>query len=453
MINSKTIKGNIVLPTEVLYDAYLTYREGKIISILDALTPGIELIDATGQFIFPGVIDAHVHCYSSLAEGFEHATRSAAAGGVTTIVEMPYDADKLICTQKLFDEKIELLEREAVVDVALLATIAPHDGLDQIPLLAQSGACGFKVSLFNTDSVRFPRIDEGELYEAFQAIEKTGRPISVHAETDAIVRKFIEKYIDKGTNNPIAHCESRPKVAESTAALTVLELAHYTDAKLHLHHTTFPRVFDLVEYYKNGGTNATAETCTHYLVFNENDMDRLGAKGKINPPLRSEEDVHALWDLLACGKIDMVTSDHAPWSLDKKESANIFENSSGAPGVEVLLPILYSEGVAKGRISMLQLAKLLCENPAERFGLGHRKGQLTVGYDADFVIIDPTEQWILDETKQHSNAGWSPYNGMTLNGKVKRTFVRGNEVFNGEVLGQMGDGTFIPAVHEAGERK
>lgn len=448
MLNSETIKGNIVLPTEVLFDAYLTYRDGKIISILDTETPGVEVIDATGQYILPGVIDAHVHCYSALTEGFTTATRSAAAGGVTTIVEMPYDADKLICTQTLFEEKKELLEREAIVDVAMLATIAPKGGLDQIPLLAESGACGFKVSLFNTDSVRFPQIDEGELFEAFTAIEKTGKPVTVHAETDAIVRKFIEKYADKGNNNPIAHCQSRPKVAESTAALTVLELAHYTKAKLHLHHSTFSRVFELVKHYRNDGTDATAETCTHYLVFSENDMDRLKAKGKINPPLRSEEDVTQLWNLLACDKIDMVTSDHAPWPIDRKQADNIFDNSSGAPGVEVLLPILFSEGVAKGRISILQLAKVLCENPANRFGLGHRKGKLAVGYDADFVVLNPTEKWTLDEADMHSNAGWSPYHGMDMHGKVKRTFVRGKEVYNGKVIGEMGDGSFIPAIHD-----
>lgn len=448
MLNSKTIKGNIVLPTEVLFDSYLTFHNGKIISILDEATPGIEVNDATGQYILPGAIDAHVHCYSALTEGFTIATRSAAAGGVTTIVEMPYDADKLICTQTLFEEKKKLLEREAVVDVAMLATIAPNDGLDQIPLLAESGACGFKVSLFNTDSVRFPRIDEGELFEAFTAIEKTGRPVTVHAETDAIVRKFIEKYEDKGHNNPIAHCQSRPKVAESTAALTVLELAHFTKAKLHIHHSTFPRVFELVDYYKNEGTNATAETCTHYLVLNENDMGRLKAKGKINPPLRSEKDMMQLWNLLACDKIDMVTSDHAPWPIDRKQADNIFDNSSGAPGVEVLLPILFSEGVSKGRISVLQLAKVLCENPAKRFGLGHRKGKLEVGYDADFVVLNPTEKWTLDEVDMHSNAGWSPYHRMELHGKVKRTFVRGQEVYNGKVIGEKGDGSFIPAVYD-----
>ena len=118
---------------------------------------------------------------------------------------------------------------------------------------------------------------------------------------------------------------------------------------MHFHHSTFSRVFELVESYRNEGTDATAETCTHYLVLNENDMDRLKAKGKINPPLRTEEDMMQLWDLLAKGKIDMVTSDHAPWTIDRKQADNIFENSSGAPGVEVLLPILFSEGVAKAK--------------------------------------------------------------------------------------------------------
>ncbi|WP_245797981.1 dihydroorotase [Domibacillus mangrovi] len=445
MSSTFSIKGNIVLPTEVLFDSYVTVEAGKIISI--AKEPqSVDVIDATGQYILPGVIDAHVHCYSALTEGFTTATKSAAAGGVTTIIEMPYDADKLICTKDLFDEKIELLEKEAVVDVALLATIAPKDGVDQIPLLAESGACGFKVSLFNTDSVRFPKIDEGELYEAFKEIEKTGRPVGVHAETDSIVRKFIQKYEGEG-HDARAHCKSRPKVAESTAALTVMELAHYTNVKLHLYHCTFPRIFNLMEYYKSQGTNVTAETCTHYLTLSEEDMPELKAKAKINPPLRSREDMDVLWEMLAKDKIDMVTSDHAPWTLDKKQAENIFENSSGAPGVEALLPVLYSEGFARGRISLLQLVKVLSENPANCFGLGHRKGKIAVGYDADLVILNPDEAWTLDETKMHSAAGWSPYHGMEMCGKIKKTFVRGKEVFNEDVTGQPGDGSFIPAVH------
>jgi allantoinase len=237
-------------------------------------------------------------------------------------------------------------------------------------------------------------------------------------------------------------------VAESTAALTVMELAHYTNVKLHLYHCTFPRVFELVQYYKNQGTNVTAETCTHYLTLSENDMERLKAKGKINPPLRTESDKNSLWELLQHDQIDMVTSDHAPWTIDKKQAEDIFVNSSGAPGVEALLPLLYSEGVAKGRISLLQMIKVLSENPAKRFGLDHRKGKLEVGYDADLVILDPSQKWILDETRMHSTADWSPYNGTKINGKITQTFVRGKEVYNGHVIGQPGDGKFIHAFDE-----
>lgn len=443
------VKGNLILTDDILYNSYLTIKEGKV-SAISSIKPTSEelevskFIDATDKIIFPGVIDAHVHCYSSIEEGFGNATRSAAAGGVTTIIEMPYDADKLICTSELFEAKKNLIENETYVDVAMLATIAPKNGLDQVPLLAEAGACGFKVSLFNTHPVRFPKIEEGELFNAFHKIRDTGRPVGVHAETDSIVTKFIEKNIANG-NDPLSHCKSRPKVAESTAVLTVLELAHYSRVKLHLYHCTFPRVFELVEYYKENNLDVTAETCTHYLTLSEEDMKVLKAKGKINPPLRTEKDKEGLWNQLSQGKIDMVTSDHAPWLLEQKQNDNIFDNSSGAPGVEVLFHLLYSEGVHKNRITIQQLAKLLSENPAKRFGLGHRKGKIQVGYDADFIIIDPNITWEIDESKMHTSSEWSPYNSKEVNGKILNTFVRGQEVYNGEITVNKGVGEFVHA--------
>ena len=442
-----TIKGNIILSNDVLFDGYLSFKDNKILSISKEKPEANHFIDVSGKYIMPGAIDAHVHCYSALEEGFENATRSAAAGGVTTIVEMPYDADKLICTEEVFQNKIELLEKESVVDVAMLATIAPKNGIDQIPALAELGACGFKVSLFNTHPVRFPKIDEGELVEAFSVAKNVNKPITVHAETDAIITKFMKKYKDKGINNPLAHCKSRPKVAESTAALTILELAYQLGTKVHLHHTTFPHVFNLVNYYAKLGADVSAETCTHYLVFSEEDMERLGAKGKINPPLRLEEDRDQLWDLLEKGEIDMVTSDHAPWPLELKQAPNIFDNSSGAPGVEVMLPILYSEGVAKGKISLHRLVEMISTKPANRFGLGHRKGKLEIGYDADFVVLDPSVNTVLKAENMHSIANWSPYEGMKVNGKILNVFVRGKEVYNGKVIGEKGYGEFVQSIH------
>ncbi|MFJ5760789.1 dihydroorotase family protein [Neobacillus sp. NPDC093182] len=448
------IKGNVVLPTEVLYDASLAVKDGKIVGIFkeDIKVRGKENIDAHGHYVLPGAIDAHVHCYSSLDEGFTTASRSAAAGGVTTIIEMPYDATGMVCTEELFLQKKERLDKETIVDMAMLATIQKKKGLDQIPLMAKAGACGFKVSMFNTDSFRFPRIDDGELYEAFHKFAETGCPVGVHAETDEIVQKFIEKYREEG-DDPRSHCWSRPKISESTAALKVMEMAHWSGVKLHIYHCTFPHIFELVNYYRSKGTRVTAETCTHYLAFDENDMLSLKAKGKINPPLRSRNDREELWKQMSLGMIDIVTSDHAPWLIERKTHPNIFDNASGTPGVETLLPYLYSEGVAKGRITILQLAKLLSEKPASIFGLDYCKGTIEKGKDADFVIIDPKANWIIDEKNLHSSARWSPYHGMKMQGRITHTLVRGNVVYNGMVVGQPGEGKFVPAKHRVLESK
>ncbi|MEH7121764.1 dihydroorotase family protein [Bacillus sp. JJ1773] len=446
------IKGNVVLPDRIDYESTIAIKDGKISHVSKDNTKlfGKETIDASGSYILPGAIDAHVHCFSSLAEGFTNAGKSAAAGGVTTMIEMPYDATGIVCTEQLFLEKAARLEEEAVVDTALLATIPKEDGLDEITKLAQAGACGFKVSMFNTDSFRFPRIDEGQLLDAFDVIAKTGLPVGVHAENDDIVRRYLRKFADQGMADPRAHGYSRPKVAESVAGLTAMELAYYTGVKLHLYHSTFKRVFDFVDFYRSQGAKITAETCSHYLTFNEEDLLELGARGKINPPLRTKQDVSDLWDLIASGRIDMVTSDHAPWTLDRKASSDIFQNASGAPGVETLLPIMYSEGVASGKITILDLVRVLSENPAATFGLDHCKGRIEVGMDADIVILDPQQSYTLDEKTLHSSANWSPYHNRKVYGKIVNTFVRGQKVYNehGEVVGKAGDGQFVKAVHK-----
>jgi len=173
-------------------------------------------------------------------------------------------------------------------------------------------------------------------------------------------------------------------------------------------------------------------------------MGRLGARGKINPPLRKKDDSQRLWQLLADGQIDLATSDHAPWQPDRKNKADIFDNASGAPGVETLLPLLYSEGVAAGRLSLRRLVQVLCEAPADRFGLSPRKGRLSVGSDADIVVLDPEKQWIIDPAKLLSSAGWTPYEGVAVRGRITHVFLRGRSIFEeGIVIGKAGDGEFL----------
>jgi allantoinase len=440
------VRGNIVLEHEMLRDAIVGVLDGCVAGIFDskALPAHRKAIHARGQYILPGAIDAHVHCFSAPDEGFTHATRAAAAGGVTTIIEMPYDAGNPIFSQDRFLEKRGRLEGQAVVDIALLGSIRKTNGLDQIPALAQAGACGFKMSLFETDPERFPRIPDPELLEAFSLIHETGLPVGVHAENDELVKWGANKYLAEGAD-PLVHGKSRPRVAETSAVLKALEFAFWTGVHLHIYHASFPRVFELVGWFRRQGARVSAETCTHYLTLSEDDVQRLGARAKINPPLRSPSERDLLWDLCAAGHVDTVTSDHAPWPLKRKSHANIFDNASGAPGVEVLVPMLYSQGVAKGRLSIHDLARLLSQRPAEIFGLWPRKGQIHIGGDADLMIIDPAAEWTLDERKLLSSAGWSPYHGWPMQGKVTKTILRGQVVFeDGEVVGQPGVGQFVP---------
>jgi allantoinase len=233
-------------------------------------------------------------------------------------------------------------------------------------------------------------------------------------------------------------------VSETEATLRALEFAHCTGVRLHIFHVSLPRCIELAAWFRSQGLDVTTETCPHYLLLNEEDMKRLGAKGKINPPLRRREDSEQLWRLLEMSLIDLATSDHAPWQLQRKNSPDIFDNASGTPGVQTLLPLLYSEGVSKRRLSLQRLVEVLCEAPANRFGLSPRKGRLAVGADADIVVLNPSERWTIDSAKLLSSAGWSPYHGMTLQGQITHVFLRGRPVLeDGILVGKPGDGQFL----------
>jgi allantoinase len=443
------IKGDAVTPSGVLAGGSIAIADGQIAEVLPAgkapTVSATQTWDCSGQWILPGGIDAHVHCFSELREGFGPATRSAAAGGVTTIIEMPYDEGNPVVSAEVLVTKKERLATEAVVDVALLGTIRKTGGLDQIPRLAEAGVCGFKLSLFETDPLRFPRIDDAELLEAFRLIAQTGLRVGVHAEDGEIINRLLGEYRAAGKSYPRAHCETRPPISETTSVTIALEIALAAGANLHIYHASLPRTFDLIARYRDEGVAATAETCPHYLLLEDSDMDQLGARGKINPPLRDHSARDGLWTLLANGRVDMVSSDHSPWQLDRKSNTDIFANASGAPGVQTLLPTLFSEGVADRAIDIMLFQRLIAEAPARAFGLYPRKGALVPGADADVVVIDPRGSWTVSPETLYSNAGWSPFDGRTLRGRVARTVLRGRVVYDGsEVVGQAGQGQFIP---------
>jgi len=444
------IKGNLILPDGVAQNAAVGVQNGVIVGLYGAgdAPEAAEIVDAAGKWVFPGMVDAHVHCHSHLEETFDHASPAAAAGGVTTIIEMPYDKMGKVSTVDLFKKKIERVQTRSCVDVALLATIEKEGRLENVPPLVEAGAVGFKLSLAEADPVRFPRIEDDVLYEALRVIGSYGLAVGFHAENDSIINHLIDTFRREGKTEPKAHCDSRPPITETLSVLKLLEMAYWIDVPLHLYHISHPRSLRLVEQFQSEGVDVTAETCPHYLILNEDDMDRLKAGAKINPPLRSKEDVEEMWELLRCGYIDMVTSDHAPWLRDQKQAANIFDNPSGAPGVETIFTLMFSEGVVKRDIPPALMAQVLCEAPARRFKLFPKKGRIGLGADADLVIIDPAVRWTLSAAKMRSRAGWSPFDGMTVDGKILRTILRGKTIYDGEnVTAGPEYGQFVPAIH------
>jgi allantoinase len=440
------VRGRVVRPGGTVRPGAVVVRAGRIVEVTEGRDGWVapRVVEAERCLVLPGVVDAHVHCLSDPTEGIAAATTAAAAGGVTTIVEMPFDAGAPVKSADRFRAKRERVAAEAVVDVALLATLRKRGGLDQVAPLAEAGACGFKLSLFETDAERFPQIPDDELLQAFRLIAATGLVVGVHAENTDVIRSLVAQLREAGRTDPRAHCESRPDVSETEAILRALEFARWAGARLHIFHVSLPRGVELANWYRDRGLPVTTETCPHYLLLNEDDMERLGARGKINPPLRTAAASAGLWEQLADGRIDLATSDHAPWKPEKKSHPDIFANASGTPGVETLLPLLYSEGVARGRLPLARLVSALCERPAELFGLAPRKGRLAPGADADIVVLDPDARWTLEAARLRSAAGWTPYEGLRMEGRVTHSFVRGRSVVEGgEVVGRPGDGQFL----------
>ncbi|GKV54462.1 allantoinase [Sporosarcina sp. NCCP-2222] len=441
------IKGQIVLKDKVM-KGEVGIKEGKIISIHEGTgnLQSDEVKDYGDAFVFPGMIDVHVHCFSNPDEGFVTTSTSAAAGGITTFLDMPYDLPNPVNNVDQFKKKVKQLEEEAVVDICLWGTITKINGTDQIIPLAEAGAIAFKMSTFETDAYRFPRIPDPEIMKAMKLIEKTGLRAAFHSENDEIIVDLIDEYQKAGKVYPKAHNETRPPVTETSAVLKLMEFAYWTNVKLHIVHVSHPRTIDLIKLFQAQGVKVTCETCYPYLLMDVDDLDKYGPIAKNNPPLREQEEVQGLWKHIEEGNIDLVSSDHAPWSAEQKErgNENIFLASSGLPGVEIMIPLMFNSTVSNGRLTPNEFSNLMSTHPAEVFSIPG-KGQISVGYDADFTVIDPAQKTVIDQNSFKSYSKLTPFNGQELNCKVISTILRGEEVFDGEnVIKGPGFGKFVP---------
>ena len=450
------LSGHVVLTDREIPAGFVAVRDGRVAMIGEGAPPAGRLRhDLGAALILPGAVDAQVHSLSQKgAEGFAHSTAAAAAGGVTTIVDMPYDEGDLIASAAAVGRKAATIAQEARVDVALYGTVDPADGPARIAEQAEAGVSGFKFSTFGTDPKRFPRIPPTLLMACFAEVAKTGLAAGVHNEDDAFVRDSLALVEALQITDWRAHGMSRPPMTELLALLQIYETGAATGCPAHVVHCSLGRGYDIARSYRDQGFAATAECCIHYLTLDEeHDVARLGGKAKINPPIRPRAEVEKLWRQVALGNVSMVSTDHVSWSEDRKTDPAMLKNASGVPGLEVMVP-LFLRGLLERGIPLVWAARLLAENPARHFRIDHRKGGIQVGRDADLTVLEPVAQVYDAKASRHSIAGWSPYDGITLPWSVAGTWLRGVQAFDGtEVLAQPGNGQFVRPPRPLGLRK
>ncbi len=441
----RVIRGRVVLPRQIIEDGHVAISAGQVVGVGAGPGPrAAEIDDYRDSLVLPGAIDGQVHSRSQKdQEDFIWSTRAAAAGGVTTIVDMPYDDGELICNAERLIRKARSAAEQARVDFALYATLNPNSDGAEVPGLVAAGACAFKFSTFGTHPERFPRIPPYKLFRYFSAIAPTGISAGVHNEDDEFVRAATASVEAARLTDYRAHGLSRPPVAELLATAQIYEIGAASGCPAHVVHCSIGRGYELAAAYRAQGYEATIEACIHYLVLNEEeDVARLGGKAKINPPIRSKAELEGLWRHLAAGNVTIVSTDHVSWSLDRKTDPNMLKNASGVPGLEVLYPLLL-RGLEQRGLSFTHAARLLAHNPARHFRLAS-KGALAVGCDADVSVLRRAPYIYDPAASGHNVVTWSPYAGLTLPWRVEATFVRGQRVFaGGEVSAKPGAGRFV----------
>jgi len=446
------ITNGTVVSHSGIVQADLTVHGEKITGIF---SPGEkhqaeEAIDAKGMLVLPGVIDAHVHFNEpgrEVWEGFETGSKSAAAGGITTFVDMPLNSSPCTVNGSELKRKIERGEKHSVVDFGLWGGATP-DNTDHLEELDQGGVLGFKAFMSNSGIDEFKHINDGDLVEILHRLGKMDQVLGLHAENEAITSHLSKKLKSMGRTDRNAYLESRPPLAEEEAVHRALFLADQSASgtALHFLHTTLSSNMEAIDQARRAGLRVTVETCPHYLALTEKDFLALGPVAKCAPPIRSEREVEALWQSVKNGRVDVIGSDHSPCTVDLKEKGdrNIWEAWGGISGLQTMLPLLFSEGVTKRKLSPSSLVQMLSFNPARLFGLYPRKGILRPGSDADIVIFDPNKQWVIEREGLFYKNKHSPFVGRTITGAVVSTLLRGKVVYRkGEIVAPAGTGRFL----------
>lgn len=439
------VQGTIVTPNGLIPRGWVGIKDATIAVMGQGEVPAsADTFDAGDAYLIPGVVDGQTHAtsYGGLP-GIESTTRSAIAGGITTLVDMPYDNPAPLSTIERFDAKVQAIRRYAYCDMALYGTITKGQSTADARQLVKRGICAFKISSFESNAVRFPRISTAQTQALLELAAEVDLPVGLHNEDQEIVLATIERFRQEGKTTAEWHAASRPEIAELAATAQFLEMGAATGAHVHLVHLSTKRGYDLVRQYREQGFAATAELCVHYLHFDAGvDVPRLGALLKVNPPIRHGQR-ELLWEAYAQGKVAFISSDHSSWPVDGKHTETIFEAGAGIPGLETMVASLYTDLAARFDNPVERLVENLCSAPARFFGL-ERKGAIAIGKDADLAVLQPAAV-TFSAAASHDDLNWSPYDGERFAARIAATFLRGRLVWDGtNIVGQPGEGTFVP---------
>lgn len=403
------------------------------ISNLDAK----KTIDVSNLFIFPGGIDPHVHFRDpgfTEREDFVTGSTAAAFGGLTTVIDMPNTTPKVVNSQN-YKVKLAAIEGRSYVDYAFWGYILPGH-LGEIEDLAKTGIVGFKVMLCESAS-KAPIVKDGELLEAMRIVSSTGLPLGVHAENNQIMKYLREKLTKQGRTDPKTHLDSRPVIMEKEAVQRAILYSKETSCKLYIAHTSSADSVDLVRAAKSQGIQVFCETCPQYLLLEEEDILKVGNILKTNPPARcSKVNSDRMWREISDGTIDVVSTDHAPYTLESKIKKNVWEVPSGCPGVETLIPLMLTQ-IDTGKITLGKFVEITSQNQAKIFGLYPQKGCIAPGCDADFMVVDLNAEGVIKASELHYKNKYTPFDGKKVKGRIIYTIVRGNIVVeNGKLIGE-----------------
>ncbi len=429
------IRSSKVVTPSGVRPAAVHFEDGKITHVGE-WTDGDSGVDAGDLVVMPGIVDSHVHVNEpgrTEWEGYETATRAAAAGGVTTIVDMPLNSIPATTTSKAFEEKLAAAKDKCSVDVAFWGGVVPGNVNELRPLVEQ-GVRGFKCFLIHSGVDEFPHVTAADLRISMPELARLDTVLLIHAELEGPIDAAAASVADRDPREYNTFLRSRPREAEDAAIALMIELCRETGARIHIVHHSSSNSLGLLRAARSEKLPITVETCPHYLTFAAEDISDGDTHFKCCPPVREREDREKLWDAVADGTIDMIVSDHSPCTpeLKRQNTGDFMDAWGGISALQFSLPVMWTNFKARG-FGLTDLVRLMSEAPAKLAGLENRKGKLAPGFDADIVVWDPDERFTLRPELIEHRHKLTPYAGMELYGSVRTLYVGGREAYaNGE---------------------